>query len=154
MKNRHQLIPVGMTKVILSICCVIIIIGCQKSEPSLIYPRGEMVELSDSTGWNYIMKTSDPQDQICQYFKKTMTAMEWTLHNEVPSHGGNLSFITQSGISIEINNLKSNILIFTDYYDVLEVRVLTDSMSNNTIIVVSSRIKQSASKKSSKPDDK
>ncbi len=144
-----------MTKAILSICCAtIIIFGCQKSEPSLIYPHGEMVELSDTTGWNHIMKTSDSQDQICQYYKKTMETMQWTLHNEVPSHGGNLSFTTQSGKPIEINNLKSRIMIFTDYHDVLEVRVLTDSVSNNTIIIVSSKIKESASKKSSQPDDK
>ena len=143
-----------MTKAILSIfCAIIIIIGCQKSEPSLIYPRGEMLELSDSTGWNYIMKAIDSQDRICQYYRKTMETMEWILHDEVPSQGGKFSFTTQNGNTIKIDNLKSNIMIFTDYIDVLEVRVLTDSVLNNTIIVVSSKIKESASKKSLQSDD-
>ena len=135
-----------MIKTILSLCCIILFItGCQKSEPSLIYPRGEMVELSDNTGWNYIIKATDSQNRICRYYKKTMETMGWTLHNEVPTQGGTLSFTTRNGVPIEIKNLKSNILIFTDYHDVLEVRVLTDSISINTMIVVSSKIKESAS---------
>jgi hypothetical protein len=113
-----------------------------------------MVELSDSTGWNYIMKATDSPERICRYYKKTMETMGWTLHNEVPSQGGTLSFATRNGVPIEVKNLQSNVMIFTDYRDLLEVRVLTDTVSNNTVIVVSSKLKQSASKQPSVPDDK
>jgi hypothetical protein len=82
-----------------------------------------------------------------------METMEWTLHNEVPSQSGNLSFTTPSGVPMQINNLKSNIMIFTDYHDVLEVRVLSDSVSGNTVIVMSSKIKESASKQTSQPEE-
>ena len=139
-----------MTKLILSICCVIIFIGCHQSEPSLIYPRGNMVEISDSTGWNYIIETTDSPDRICQYYNKAMAKMKWILHNEIANQGGHLSFSTPNGKPITINNLKSRVMIFTDYYNVLEVRVLTDSLSNNTILVVSSKIGKSATKPSTK----
>lgn len=112
------------------------------------------MELSDSTGWNYIMKTTDPPERIYRYYMKTMKTIGWTLHNEVPSQGGTLSFTTQKGVPIEVKNLKSNILIFTDYRNLLEIRVLTDSISNETIIVVSSKLKESASKQTTAHDDK
>ena len=120
--------------------------GCAPRQPALIYPRGKMVELADSTGNNYILETSDSPERICRYFKKVMEKTDWRLHNETPSAGGTTTFTTPRGVDITVNNTQSRVLVFTDYKNLKEVRVLTDSVTHNSVIVVSSNVMEASSK--------
>jgi hypothetical protein len=140
-----------MTKIILRaliilIFCWWLVSGCSPRQPALIYPRGKMVELADSTGNNYILETSDSPNRICQYFKKVMGKIDWKLERETPSAGGTTTFTTPLGVEMNVDNTLSRVLLFTDYRNLKEVRVLTDSVSHNSVIVVSSNVMEASSK--------
>ena len=135
-----------MKRTLLFLVCCWLVVGCAPRRPALIYPRGRMVELADSTGNNYILETSDSPDRICRYFKKVMEKMNWKLHNEVPSAAGTTTFTTPKGIEMSINNTQSRVLVFTDYKDLKEVRVLTDSVTHHSVVVVSSNVMEASSK--------
>jgi hypothetical protein len=72
--------------------------------------------------------------------------MDSRLHNETPSAGGTTTFTTPRGVGITVNNTQSRVLMFTDYKNLKEVRILTDSVTHHSVLVVSSKVMESNSK--------
>jgi hypothetical protein len=102
--------------------------------------------LADSTGQNYVLETRDSQDRISKYFMKAFDKMHWRLFREAASAGGTTSFTTPKEIEVKVENTQAHSMIFTNNQDLMEVRVLTDSVAHHSIVVVSSKVMEATSK--------
>lgn len=120
--------------------------ACAPRQSALIYPRGKMIELADSTGQNYILETRDLQDRIGKYFMKVYNKMDWKLFREAQTAGGTTTFTTPKGTEVKVENTQAHSMMFTNNQDLMEVRVLTDSVAHHSIVVVSSKVMEATSK--------